>query len=374
MAFKIADGFDHYNTVADFLARSNFLQWQIVSAVTPTVTFVTGLTGFGKALQLTTTTSISGIAYSALRSVFADRNAEAFPGFRVKLPLDGAVHAGLGNSAVGLWLEFLDTVAGAVQFTVHLNENNYSIEVWAGSRLSGTLVYASPNNVWPGNSAFFLEIGAKVNNSSGYVKARVNGVQVASITGIDTQATANAWFDGIDWTVSPVAIQVSSTAVIDDFKYNDTATDPGASANDSFIGDVGARTLFLTGDVSVQWAPNTGANNFSRLNETAMDSDISYTFSANPGDEDRFTAQPLINVTALIVAVQITIAARKDDVGPRVIKDGFKSGATVSYGGNHSVPDTYVYFTDVWVLDPNTTANWIRAAVNALEPLYNLVS
>ena len=48
--------------------------------------------------------------------------------------------------------------------------------------------------------------------------------------------------------------------------------------------------------------------------------------------------------------------------------------ATAAAGASYSIPNAYVYCYDMWVLDPNTTANWTLASVNALQAGYELVS
>lgn len=368
MAFKVGEGFDHYlSPVADMLSRADgFLQWQL-PAGNCLDGFVTGRDGRGRALKFKGANTFTPA--NPLRGVWKDRNTEMFIGKALYLP-SGASPT---SNAAGFYFVFMDTVAGAPQVTVHFDYNNYSVSAYRGA-YNGTLLGISSNNSWPGDAWNFIQFRIKIDPSGGVVQVKVGANMVLNLTSKNTQATANAWSDALDNCLQTSILNEYSEAYMDDIYYCDTAVDPGASPNNTFLGDVGTRTLFLTGDVATQWSRNGGAANFSRLNEIAMDGDTTYTFSANPGDEDRFTAQPLVNVIALIVAVQITIAVRKDDMGPRVVKAGMLSGVTTSYGSNHSVPDTYVYFTDPWVLDPNTTANWTRTAVNALEPIANLVS
>jgi hypothetical protein len=371
MALKIWDGFDHYNAAADLLARSGWLQWQIVSTLTPTISFVTGLTGFGKALRLQTSHVGGAIATDAsLRSVFQDRNQEGYFGIRVEMGI-----ASGGALAAGLWLEVEDTVAGTPQFSIHLNENNYAVEVWAGNReFPGSLLAISSNNVWPGTTSFYLELGIKIHNSAGFVKARVDGVLVANLTGIDTMATANAWFDAIEWQASPIASIVQPVVILDDLYYADTTTGAGGFAANTFLGDVRVATLFATADDSVQWTPNAGANNYSRINEIAMDGDTTYVSATAAAKQDTYVFDPLVSTIGIIYGLQITFAARKDDGGSRVVKSVMKSGGTTDFGGDHSLANTYTYFTDQWILDPNTSANWTRVNANAVAAGINLVS
>lgn len=352
------------------LSRSGFLQYQQwVANISPTVTFISG-PSIGKALRIQ-----GGVSSAGLMAVYADRNAEAFIGWRVRSPANLS-----GGTNSGRWFIFYDAVAGGIQFSVFFNRNNYSVQVFTGggsgaNPASGTSIGLSANNVWTDNTWELVEIHAKIHGSAGEVEVRVRGETVLHLTGQNTKITANAWFDSIGLVPDPFSGGASNSYLdLDDHYYCDTTSDSGTSANNTFMGDVGTRTLFATGDGSVHFIPNSGANNYSRINETAMDSDTSYNSSATPGDEDQFTFQPMINAIPVIYGVQVTIAVRKDDVGPRVIKTGLVSGGTTGYGANHSLPDTYAYFTDMWILNPDTTANWTRTEVNAALGLYNLVS
>jgi len=370
VALKVFDGLDHYsNPNTDLLTRSaGFLQWNVPSASALSA-FVTGTDNVGTVLQFAGANLFPG-SVRPLRAVWADRNAEMYVGVRIKLPSASGSPNGIAS---GFWFTFVDTVAGAAQVTLNFDYTNYAIRCYRGD-YSGTSLGISANNAWPADAFVFVEFHIKIHASAGIVNVRVNGNDVLNLTGQNTKNTANAWADATDFALQTSVLNGTSYAWMRDVYYCDTATDSGSLPNNTFLGDVGTRTLFATGDSSVAWTPNSGVNNYSRVNEHAMDSDTSYNSSANPGDEDQLNFGPITNTVPLIYGLQVTIAARKDDVGSRVIKTGLKSGGTTSYGANHSVPSSYVYFTDLWVLDPNTSANWTRAAVNALAGIYNLVS
>lgn len=370
MALKVFDGLDHYNSPnTDLLTRSaGFLQWQI-PALSALSSFVTGTDNVGKVLQFQAANLFPGVV-RPLRAVWKDRNDEMFIGVRVKIP--SAAGSPSGQTS-GFWFAFVDTVAGAYQVTLNFDSSNYAIRAYRGA-YNGTSLGISSNNSWPADAYIFVEFHIKIHASAGIVNVRVNGNDVLNLTGQNTKATANAWADATDFSLQTTVLNNDHYAWMRDVYYCDTASDSGSLPNNTFLGDVGTRTLFATGDSVVQWTPNSGANNYSRVNENAMDSDTSYNSSANPGDEDQLDFGPIVNTIPIIHGLQVTIAVRKDDVGARVIKTGLKSGGTTSYGADHSVPSSYVYFTDLWILDPNTSANWTRAAVNALAGIYNLVS
>lgn len=361
MALQVWEGFDHYNGSADLISRSGFLQWQFPDALSPFSAFTTGRNGFGKSLQIGT---VNAGLYGGqrLRGVWAVRNAEVYFGIAVYCPAGAGVNFSL-----------VDTVANAPQVGINFNPNNYSVQVWRGTLGTGTQIALSNNNVWAGDVWNFIEIHYKINGSTGAIDARVNGVSVfgGPVTGLNTQATANAWSDAVDISVSDGGSQLIE---LDDLYYADTATGAGTFPANSFLGDCRVATLFATGNGSVQFTPLTGAN-WQEISEHAMDSDTSYNYSSTPGQEDTFTFGALSATINVIFGVQITIAARKDDGSSRVIKAALISSATEVYGSNHSIPDTnYAYFTDIWILDPHTSSNWTLGGVNGATYGYNLVS
>lgn len=367
MALKVFDGFEKYASPnADMMSRSdNFLQWQnpISSALNG---FVTGRDGIGQALKFQAANVTLGSR--PLRAVWQDRNAEMYVGQGLYLP-----SASGSQNAAGFYFTFRDTVAGAAQIIVYFNFNNYAIQVYRGT--TATLLGMSDNNAWTGDAWFFVEIHVKIDDAAGVVDVHVDGVSKINLTGQDTKATTNAWADALDYDLQSTVLNENSYCLLDDVYYCDTVADSGVLPNNTFLDDVGTRALVATGDGgTIQWTPNSGANNYSRVADSAMDSDSTFNSTSTAGNEDQVTHAPLTNLIPIIYGVQVRIAARKDDVGPRTIKVGLNSGGTVDYGADHPVLTTYAYFSDLWVLDPDTGANWTRTGLNAVLSAYNLVA
>jgi hypothetical protein len=363
MALKIWDGFDHYSATADFLARSGFLQYAMPGVEQPTLTFVAGRVG-GSAVQVY---NPSLFLNSQLSAVWGDRNVEAFYGFAL------FISGGSVNLPSSFFHRLQDTVAAAPQLTIKFDGLNHAVQIWRGD-YGGTSLFLSANNVWTSDVWNFVEVHAKIDGSAGELEVLINGVSVASVSGVNTQATANAWFDASDF-IAHGASDVSGTGTIwlDDLYYCDTTTGPGTFPANTYLGDSRTVTLFANGEGTVQWTPLAGTN-WSQIAETAMDSDASYNYAAAATDEDQIGFQALSASIPVIFGIELTIAVRKDDAGARVLKTGVKSGSTVSYGSNHSLSSGYAYFTDTWILDPATSANWTISGVNAVLGLYNLVS
>jgi hypothetical protein len=236
------------------------------------------------------------------------------------------------------------------------------VAVYLGSG-TGTLLTLGPNNAWTPNVWVFLEVGAKIDSSTGSVEVRVNGVTVASVSGINTKSTANVWFDNVKLSTN------FGNLPIDNFYYNDAT---GSAPYNGFLGDFRVDSILPEADSAVQFTPLANAN-WQEVSEVAMDSDASYNYSSTPGDQDLFDMGALDSHDASVLAVQITGAFRKDDAGDRSIKNAVKSGGTTAYGAVDPLYDGfYAYYSDVFVQDPNTSAAWALSAVNAMKAGYKV--
>jgi len=136
---------------------------------------------------------------------------------------------------------------------------------------------------------------------------------------------------------------------------------------------VSVDTTFPVSNGAVQWTPLANSN-WQEVSEIAMDSDTSYNFSSTPGQTDLFNMGALRAATSVVLGVQVTGAYRKDDATARQVAQQIKSGATQSAGTTNSIPSGYAYYTDLFVLDPNTAASWTVTAAGSAEIGYNLVA
>jgi hypothetical protein len=153
----------------------------------------------------------------------------------------------------------------------------------------------------------------------------------------------------------------------------DSTTGPGSYACNTFLGDVRTAALFPTSNGTVSWTPLTGSN-WSEVNEVAFDGDSSYNYTSAAGNQDILNFGSLVGTVSGILAVAVTGAYRKDDAGTHTLAQQIVSSGTQEAGATISVPGTYVYDTDVFVLDPATGASWTVTGVNALKAGYKLLS
>ena len=355
MALQGYDGFDHYGSGTDFFARNGFIQYEN-NGVTVN-SFPIGRTD-GKAVDVS-----QFVTGGQLQIVFQQRVAAAGVGFAHLLSVSNPQY-----------FAFYDTIGAAIQCAVVFDTSNYSIKLYKGGSWAfntytpGVLLYQTNNNVWARNIWNYIELWTTV-GSSGSITVLVNGQVLATYSG-NTQQTANAQWDRLDWLPAGSA----GGSLLDDLYYADTTVGAGTYPCDTPLGDVHVYTRFPIGNSSVQWAPLSGAN-WQEVSEIAMDSNASYNSSATAGQEDLFNFAALTATISHIIGVQITGAYRKDDAGTRTLKQALKSSSTELYGTTRSVPMTlYTYWSDLSVIDPNTSSSWTLTAVNNVAGGYNLVS
>ncbi len=372
MSLKVYDGFDHYNTITDLQQRQGFLQWSMNQGFTISTP---GRLGVGKLLATTTTPA-------QITASFGARNKTAFVGFSMQQT------RGLVTTSPAIF--FLDSLTnppvGTIQVALQFNPMNGAVLAFLGGHtqlIAGALVYtggtflgASPNNCFNPYEADYFEVLVTVDGAAGVITVRNNGQTILNLTGVNTQATGNATWDAIEFFQQADGFGNPPAWFVDDLYYCDTTTGPNPTYPcSSFLGDVRVITLFPTGNgATIQWTPLSGAN-WQNVSETAMDSDTTYNSSSTPGNQDFYNFQALTgSPLPAVIAVQVTGAYRKDDGGSRVVLQKISSSASVGSGTNASIPVTYAYVTDLFMLDPHTSAAWTATAVNGLSAGPDLVS
>jgi len=357
MALIVWDGFDHYAALLDLQSRVGALFWgQVVAGG---VSFPAGRGGYGQCVEL-----VSGEDGILLGGSFNQNFGAAISAIAMLIA---------PNSGAYIDFQAMDYTAGAAQLTLRVLLASGTVIAYLGDpNADFTQIAASPPNacnpfVWQ-KYEFKVVIG-----SSGSFDFHVNGNSVLSASGTNTQFTANAWFNGIQFRGGVLVGIGGPTASFDDFNHNDLTTGPGTYPCNDFIGDCATRTLRTTGNSSVQWTPLSGTN-WGEVNEVQLDGDITYNYASAVGDKDLFTFGALPTTVSAVFGVQITGAYRKLDASSQTVVQNLVSGGAATIGGTWVMSLNYTYITDPFVLDPNTSATWITTAVNSLTAGYTLNS
>lgn len=233
------------------------------------------------------------------------------------------------------------------------------------------------------NSAGDISFGApgysSATASAAITDANYHHVEVAYKNAGGSGGVMRLWIDGVITAINVTAGNTSGgtfTAVttlqflgngnsvsmtIDDIViWDETGTDFVSTHLDEHR----IQTALPTSDSSVQFTPDTGANNYSRIDDSAYhDTDTTYVQSTTIGHKDLYGVAALPSVPTSVLAVAINTRAEKTDVGTTVMKNHVKSGATDTSGASQTLTNGYKQYTDHYGKNPTTVAAWSTSEV-----------
>ena len=143
--------------------------------------------------------------------------------------------------------------------------------------------------------------------------------------------------------------------------------DTNGSANNDFLGSVIVTPLVLDGDDSLNWTPVGGATGTGILNNVPP-VDAEYLEALDPPP-----AAFVANMTSLpddvtsVKALQTYVRAQKIDGGDASLQVNLDSAGDIANGDDRPITTAPVYWCDVFETDPDTSAAWLPAAVNAVK-------
>lgn len=220
-----------------------------------------------------------------------------------------------------------------------------------GSNIRATALSAIAWGVWN-----YVEVELVSHASAGSVNMYVNGVLVASASGVVTNA-------GLDVN-AVVLVMPTVTGALPKIYIDDFYCISGASR----LGERRVLTKYPSADTAQKdWTPNSGSTNYSRVNEEPMNGDTSYVSAATVGAEDLYDIGDLGFVPLSIDAVQLVMVARKDDATARSVAPVLISGSTTTVGSDLVMTTSYAVKTTIFETDPDTSAAWTASGVNALQ-------
>jgi len=198
-----------------------------------------------------------------------------------------------------------------------------------------------------------VEIKVYSHATEGTLEIKINGVSVASLTGINT--------GGADIT---------------QMRFYGTPHNGDISWDNIFVADDWQGELISVlcspvGDTQAQFTPLAGTDNFAMVDESGQDGDTTYVASSTVGNQDLygFSAVP---AGQLVKGVTLVTVARKDVVGPRKLQPCAVQDTTEYPVGSEKVLAlTYPSSTQQGSITtlptaPDGTA-WTRDKLNALS-------
>lgn len=233
----------------------------------------------------------------------------------------------------------------------------------AGTNLA-TSVEALPTGTW-----VQLQIKVVIHDSAGSVEIRKDGAASAfvGVSGVDTRNGVTGIIDTL--LIGTVSTFGGTLAFMDLAAWTDAGESPT-----SWVGDARIDSCLPSGAGSSAQATPSAGSNYECMDEAQQDGDTSYVQSATNGHIDLYAMANMTHTPSTIHAVAATVLAKKTDAGTGSIKARMKSGATALSGSEVALSaDAYKRVSLIKGVDPNTSAAWEKAAVDALEAGFEVV-
>lgn len=354
MALLFMDSFDAYAT-ADLLEK-----WT-ASAAGGTGSAVSIGASSGRrgsqGLRWVTGTGTSSATLGYVTRGAAATGATAIMGFAVSM--SGP------TGAQGITLcEVRDSVTA--QVCLRLNPGG-TLSVLRGTQVTGTVLGTSGVALATGTFAY-VEWKVLIANAGGTVDVWINGASVLSLTGLDTQNTGAAQWNGVvlghPGGVSSATTSTSQNVDFDDVYVSDGS---GSAPWNTVLGDCRVDVRMPTGaGATTQWTPSAGAN-WQCVDEIPPNDDTDYVAAATTGLTDTYVVQDAPVAGATIYGVQFNLNMKKTDAGVCTVAPVTRH-AGVNYSGAALSPGTaYAYGLQVAATNPGTGVAWVEADFNAAE-------
>lgn len=231
------------------------------------------------------------------------------------------------------------------------------------SALRATTVLGTTTAVLVVNTYSYLEFKVTINDTTGVVQIRNNGVLVLDLSAQDTANGAAGWNNIRLGTVG----QASGTVqrYYDDLYVLDGT---GSAPLNTVLGDVRVDARYPTAEgASSAWTPLSGTDNALMVDETAPDDDTTYVSTSTTGATDTHVTQDAPVAGAAIYGVQHCLNMKKADAGPCTVAPVVRYSTTDYTGSDLSPSTSYAYGLVVQETNPGTGVQWTDTDFNASE-------
>jgi len=253
----------------------------------------------------------------------------------------------------GVWHVTLDTVAGG------------ELRLMRGGavQLAITVGLAMSVDTW-----YYFELKVKIDNTTGTGELHVNGTTEFDVSAVDTQNSGVA-------STYRVAFQGNIGGGVDAYYDDIYVLDPNGSVNNDFLGDCNVKLLSPDADTAdADFTPSSAGDNFADVDDGAtIDDDSTYVSTTSDAQKDIYDYADLVDDLD-IYGVQISTECREDDATDYAIITIVKSGATESPDSQQALTSNYIPYQRVVEVDPDTSALWTFANINAAQFGFESVS
>jgi len=215
------------------------------------------------------------------------------------------------------------------------------------------------NNAYTDDTWHHFELKAKCHDTDGTVELRIDGVNVASATSVNTSTIGNdEWASAILCGTGTG----SKNSIFDDLYI---CNDQGSTNND-FLGECYVRTLRPTSDAGTNdGTPSTGSDHYALIDEEFCNEDTDYITLDTDGDKEMYGYETL-SANGLIVGLAMATMANTLTACDVRVNQIFESGAVESSQDSRPMPaDFYYGIQHVQEVNPDTGSAWTTSEINA---------
>lgn len=213
------------------------------------------------------------------------------------------------------------------------------------------------------NTWYYVELRMFIDDSAGQAELRINGVSEVNLTGVDTKHQTSIDYASVLGLGGGSSTQ-STSKYFDDL-YIRTSSSSTAETG-GFLGDIKIKPYYPNGDGTyTAMTCSTGSTHYTLVDESPANT-TDYVSSSTALTKDSYNFQD-VSETGSIKAVQVSAYVYKADAGFRGAEVFAKSGATEVFGTSLPLSTTQKYVMKMFEQDPNTSADWSQANLNAAE-------
>lgn len=239
----------------------------------------------------------------------------------------------------------------------------FKIQIKRGSTVLATsAAYSAQQWHW-------FEFKALIDPSAGTYELRHNESVDTSGTGANTADSGTAGADVIDYQFRYASLYLDDLYICDG---------SGSAPDNDFLGDVVVEGRLPTGDGNYsQFTPSSGSDHYALLDDPATTPDDDTKVSSGTvGHKDTLTFDNLSFITGTIFGVRLYTSAKLSAAGTRTMRAKARVSST-DYNGSSTwtINSTlYKHFTEIFRVNPNTSAAWTVGEVNAAEFGFEVLS
>lgn len=343
MSLLWIDGFDHYGADAARLTEGVY-----ASASGVTLSNLNPRTGARAA-------RVGGGFETGLRRIFGEDLDAVGVGYAFLIPT-------LPSDSGSLCLATFRTNGNTAHCSLMVSSTGQLV-LRRGERTGEILGTSAPVVAAGAYQHFECRVG--IGDTDGTFEARLNGVTVLNLSGLDNRVNADPMAQVQIGTSGQGTFGFPAYMMVDDlFAWSDAGT-----SNNDFIGDKKVYTGFPNADTAVEeWSPSIGANSYAMLDNVPPQDATEYLAAADPGLTSQFGLDDLPTEVVAIAGIMTAVRTFKSDAGDAKVRVDIDNGTSpAAAGADHALTQAPRWYHDVFEVDPATASAWTAEGFNTAE-------